>query len=134
MPPVTGRFLLQKCRVTLMLSELYRGIGKCIVTFSGDPPTIKVQQRQLIAGQKKEDFPMKITIGTDKKYIIVPDKFFAKIEELNAFRRENGVPEVKPMDYIRECFEKAMSNTDTNLKRQSDVVVKRNKSDKNESK
>jgi len=27
-----------------------------------------------------------------------------------------------------------MSNTDTNLKRQSDVVVKRNKSDKNESK
>ena len=77
---------------------------------------------------------MKITIDTDKKYIIVPDKFFAKIEELNAFRREKGVPEVKPMDYIRECFEKAMSNTDTNLKRQSDVVVKRNKSDKNESK
>ena len=76
---------------------------------------------------------MKITIDTDKKYIIVPDKFFAKIEELNAFRRENGVPEVKPMEYIRECFEKAMSNTDTNLKRQSDVVVKRNKSDKNES-
>ena len=77
---------------------------------------------------------MKITIDTDKKYIIVPDKFFAKIEELNAFRKENGVPEVKPMAYIRECFEKAMSNTDTNLKRQSDVVVKRNKSDKNESK
>jgi len=77
---------------------------------------------------------MKITIDTDKKYIIVPDKFFAKIEELNAFRRENGVSEVKPMDYIRECFEKAMSNTDTNLMRQSDVVVKRNKSDKNESK
>ena len=98
---------------------------------------------------------MKITIDTDKKYIIVPDKFFAKIEELNAFRRENGVTEVKPMeyirecfekamsntdtnlkpmDYIRECFEKAMSNTDTNLKRQSDVAVKRNKSDKNESK
>ena len=77
---------------------------------------------------------MKITIDTDKKYVIVPDKFFDKIEELNAFRKENGVPEVKPMDYIRECFEKAMSNTDTNLKRQSDVVVKRNKSDKNESK
>ena len=38
---------------------------------------------------------MKITIDTDKKYIIVPDKFFAKIEELNAFRRENGVPEVR---------------------------------------
>ena len=75
---------------------------------------------------------MKITIDTDKKYIIVPDKFFAKIEELNAFRRENGVSEVKPMDYIRECFEKAMSNTDTNLKRQSDVVVKR--TPKNESK
>ena len=75
---------------------------------------------------------MKITIDTDKKYIIVPDKFFAKIEELNAFRRENGVPEVKSMEYIRECFEKAMSNTDTNLKRQSDVVVKR--APKNESK
>lgn len=68
---------------------------------------------------------MKITIDTDKKYVIVPDKFFDKIEELNAFRRENGVPEVKPMDYIRECFDKAMSNTDKNLKRQSDVVVKR---------
>ena len=75
---------------------------------------------------------MKITIDTDKKYIIVPDKFFAKIEELNAFRRENSVPEVTPMEYIRECFEKAMSNTDTNLKRQSDVVVKR--TPKNESK
>ena len=75
---------------------------------------------------------MKITIDTDKKYIIVPDKFFAKIEELNAFRRENGVPEVKPMEYIRECFEQAMSNTDTNFKRQSDVVVKR--TPKNESK
>ena len=49
----------------------------------------------------------------------------AKIEELNAFRRENDVPEVKPMEYIRECFEKAMSNTDKNLKRKSDVTVKR---------
>jgi len=68
---------------------------------------------------------MKITIDTDKKYVIVPDNFFDKIEELNAFRRENDVPEVKPMEYIRECFEKAMSNTDKNLKRKSDVTVKR---------
>ena len=68
---------------------------------------------------------MKITIDTDKKYVIVPDNFFDKIEELNAFRRENNVPEVKPMEYIRECFEKAMSNTDKNLKRKSDVTVKR---------
>ena len=37
-----------------------------------------------------------------------------------------------PMDYIRESFDKAMSNTDKNLKRQSDVVVKR--APKNESK
>lgn len=68
---------------------------------------------------------MKITIDTDKKYVIVPDNFFDKIEELNAFRRENDVQEVKPMEYIRECFEKAMSNTDKNLKRKSDVTVKR---------
>ena len=68
---------------------------------------------------------MKITIDTDKKYVIVPDNFFDKIEELNAFRRENNVPEVKPMEYIRECFDKAMSNTDKNLKRKSDVTVKR---------
>lgn len=68
---------------------------------------------------------MKITIDTDKKYVIVPDNFFDKIEELNSFRRENDVPEVKPMEYIRECFEKAMSNTDKNLKRKSDVTVKR---------
>ena len=68
---------------------------------------------------------MKITIDTDKKYVIVPDNFFDKIEELNAFRRENNVPEVKPMDYIKECFDKAMSNTDKNLKRKSDVTVKR---------
>lgn len=68
---------------------------------------------------------MKITIDTDKKYIIVPDNFFDKIEKLNAFRRENEVPEVNPMEYICECFEKAMSNTDKNLKRKSDVIVKR---------
>ena len=68
---------------------------------------------------------MKITIDTDKKYVIVPDNFFDKIEELNAFRRENNVPEVKPMDYIKECFDKAMSNTDKNLKSKSDVTVKR---------
>ena len=68
---------------------------------------------------------MKITIDTDKKYVIVPDNFFDKIEELNAFRRENNVPEVKPMEYIRECFEKAMSDTDKYLKRHSDVTVKR---------
>jgi hypothetical protein len=68
---------------------------------------------------------MKITLDTDKKYIIVPDNFFAQMEKLNAFRRENGVIEVKPMEYIRECFEKAMSDTDKYLKRHSDVTVKR---------
>jgi hypothetical protein len=68
---------------------------------------------------------MKITLDTDKKYIIVPDNFFAQMEQLNAFRRENGVPEVKPMDYIRESFNKAMEDTDRNLKRKSDVTVKR---------
>ena len=57
----------------------------------------------------------------DDSLTIDPDK----IEELNAFRRENNVPEVKPMEYIRECFDKAMSNTDKNLKRKSDVTVKR---------
>ena len=68
---------------------------------------------------------MKITLDTDKKYIIVPDNFFAQMEKLNAFRSENGVPEVKPMEYIRDCFEKALADTDKHLKRHSDVTIKR---------
>lgn len=68
---------------------------------------------------------MKITLDTEKKYVIIPDNFFDQIEKINEFRRENGVDEVKPMAYIRDAFEKAMSNTDRNLKRKSDVTAKR---------
>ena len=70
---------------------------------------------------------MKITLDTDKKIIIVPDNFFKKMEELNHFRVENGIAEIKPMEYIKESFEKAMADTDKNLKRKSDVVISREK-------
>ena len=71
---------------------------------------------------------MRIILDTDKKYIIVPDNFYEKVEELNAFRVENGVAEIKPVDYIKEYFEKAMADTDKSLKRKSDATVKRNPS------
>ena len=47
---------------------------------------------------------MKITLDTEKKYVIIPDNFFDQIEKINEFRRENGVDEVKPMAYIRDAF------------------------------
>ena len=68
---------------------------------------------------------MRITLDTDKKYLIVPDNFFEKMIALNAFREENGVPAISPIAYVRESFEKAMSNPETCLKRKSDVLVKR---------
>lgn len=70
---------------------------------------------------------MRITLDTDKKIIIVPDNYFEKINELNAFRVENGVPEINPMQYIRENFEKAMQNADKSLKRKSDAIIRREK-------
>ena len=68
---------------------------------------------------------MRIILDTDKKIVIVPDNFFKKMEELNHFRVENGIAEIKPTEYIKDCFEKAMADTDKNLKRKSDVIIKR---------
>ena len=68
---------------------------------------------------------MRITLDTDKKIIIVPDNFFAKMEDLNRFRQENDVAAIEPMAYIKECFDKAMADIDQNLKLKSEAVVKR---------
>ncbi|NLO85049.1 MAG: hypothetical protein GX096_06455 [Clostridiales bacterium] len=68
---------------------------------------------------------MRIVIDTEKKYLIVPDNFFTKMEQLNDFRVENGLNEIEPLDYIKSHFEKVVAASDDCLKRKSDVIVRR---------
>jgi hypothetical protein len=68
---------------------------------------------------------MRIILDTTKKLIIVPDNFYEKMAELNTLRVENGVPEIAPLLYIRESFEKAMNDAEKSVKRKYEVTVKR---------
>lgn len=68
---------------------------------------------------------MRIILDTHKNQLIVPDNFFHKMEQLNAFRVDNGLTEVEPLDYIKTHFEKAIHNPDECLKRKSEATVKR---------
>ena len=69
---------------------------------------------------------MKITIDTDKEIIIVPDNYFAKIDNMNEPIQKTGGNKLDYVNYIRDSFEKSISK-DEGIKRREDVTQSRSK-------
>lgn len=55
---------------------------------------------------------MKVTLDLDTSVITVPKNFFATITKQNELITAHGGNAVKPMDVIKNAFNKAMEDTD----------------------
>lgn len=68
---------------------------------------------------------MRIIIDTDTNTIIVPNTYYAKIDEKNEVLEKHGgakSPKIDYTQYIKDAFQKAINNP---FKRQEDVAKKR---------
>lgn len=55
---------------------------------------------------------MKVVLDTETSEITVPANFFRNIEKQNDLISNHGGTPVKPMDVLRNAFDKAMADTD----------------------
>lgn len=55
---------------------------------------------------------MKVVLDIETSEITVPTNFFRNIEKQNDLISKHGGTPVKPMDVLRNAFDKAMSDTD----------------------
>lgn len=81
---------------------------------------MKIKQN-LISFNSKEEIKMRVTIDLDRDIIIIPDNFFKRIAEENEKLQKYGAEPVKPIDRIKQSYEKAMEDTDNRLLTQSNA-------------
>lgn len=55
---------------------------------------------------------MKVVLDVETSEITVPTNFFRNIEKQNDLISKHGGTPVKPMDVLRNAFDKAMADTD----------------------
>lgn len=81
---------------------------------------VKIKQN-LTSFNSKEEIKMRVTIDLDRDIIIIPDNFFKRIAEENEKLQKYGAEPVKPIDRIKQSYEKAMEDTDNRLLTQSNA-------------
>lgn len=64
---------------------------------------------------------MRITIDTDAKAIVVPEKYFTTIDKMNEIIEQANGTKIDYTQYIKDQFEACIKN----IKRPSDVVKSR---------
>ena len=55
---------------------------------------------------------MRVIIDTEKEQIIVPDTFYKTIDRKNEVLKQAGITDkkIEYVDYVKECFAKAVEN------------------------
>lgn len=64
---------------------------------------------------------MRATIDLDKDITIIPDNFFKRIAKEKEMMQKYGAEPIKPIDRIKQSYEKAMADTDNRLLTQSNA-------------